>query len=41
MIKFILCSLFLIQVNSLPRTNQGKIDWSKIEPKYVIMSKFS
>ena len=37
MMKLILCSLFLIQVQSMPRTNQGKIDWSRIEPKYVSM----
>ena len=38
MIKFILCCFFLVHVHSLPRTNQGKIDWSKIEPKYVSLS---
>merc|ERR1712142_1345440 len=26
-------SILLLQVHSLPRTGQGKIDWSKIQPK--------
>merc|ERR1712130_528002 len=33
MLKIVLGSILLLQVHSLPRTGQGKIDWSKIQPK--------